>query len=50
MFTKEELNALGLIVSNSTGFKGSDAAFIAALLSKIDRLMKEENAESSMEN
>lgn len=43
VFSKEELNAMGVIISNAP-IKGSDAAFIAALLAKIERMTKEENA------
>lgn len=50
MFSKEELNAIGVIVSNAP-IKGSDAAFIAALLAKIDRLVKEYgNAKPQLED
>jgi hypothetical protein len=38
--TKEELNALGVIVANAP-IKGSDAAFIAELLRKIEAALNE---------
>lgn len=38
MFTKEELNIIGLIVSQAP-IKGSDAKTIAALLDKIAALL-----------
>lgn len=38
MFSKDELNVLGLIVAQAP-IKGSDAAFIAALLDKIKGLI-----------
>jgi hypothetical protein len=38
MFAKEELNALIIIVSASTGFTGKDARFIADLLDKMKAL------------
>ena len=40
MFTKEELNALGVIVS-AAQVSGKDAKFIAALLDKIASLLQE---------
>lgn len=43
MFSKEELNAIGLIVSQAA-IKGSDAAFIAALLKKIEGLINAPDA------
>ena len=39
-FTKEELNALGVMVSNAP-ISGKDAAFVAALLEKIKRLLEQ---------
>ena len=41
MFTKEELNALALIVS-AAPVTGKDAKFIAALLDKIAGLLEKE--------
>jgi hypothetical protein len=39
-FTKEELNALGVMVSNAP-ISGKDAAFVATLLEKIKRLLEQ---------
>ena len=38
--TREELNALGVMVSNAP-ISGKDAAFVAALLEKIKRLLEQ---------
>jgi len=37
-FTKEELNVIGLMVSNAP-ISGKDAAFVAALLDKLGRML-----------
>jgi hypothetical protein len=39
-FTREELNALGVMVSNAP-IAGKDAAFVAALLEKIKQMLEE---------
>jgi hypothetical protein len=39
-FTREELNALGVMVSNAP-ISGKDAAFVAALLEKIKQMLDE---------
>lgn len=39
LFTKEELNALGIMVSN-TPIKGSDGKFVANLLDKIQAALQ----------
>jgi len=39
-FTREELNALGVMVSNAH-IAGKDAAFVAALLEKIKQMLEE---------
>lgn len=43
MFSKDELNALGIIVS-AAQVTGKDAKFIAALLDKIAGLLNEAEA------
>jgi hypothetical protein len=45
-FTPEELNALGVMVSNAP-ISGKDAAFVAALLEKIKRMMEQEDVQVS---
>jgi hypothetical protein len=45
-FTKEELNALGVMVSNAS-ISGKDAPFVAALLEKIKRMMEQEELQVS---
>jgi hypothetical protein len=45
-FTKEELNALGVMVSNAP-ISGKDAPFVAALLEKIKRMMESEELQVS---
>jgi hypothetical protein len=45
-FTIEELNALGVMVSNAP-ISGKDAAFVAALLEKIKRMMESEELQVS---
>ena len=42
-FTKEELNALGVIVSNAP-ISGKDAPFVANLLAKIGSMIQAEDA------
>lgn len=46
MFSKDELNAIGLIVSQAAT-KGSDASFIAALLAKIKGLIDAPDADTA---
>lgn len=41
-FTKEELNALGVMVANAP-IKGSDGRFVADLLDKIQAMMQQED-------
>jgi hypothetical protein len=48
MFTKEELNTLGIIVSQAP-IKGQDAKFIAALLDKIAGLLNQPNVPQDVE-
>ena len=45
-FTREELNALGVMVSNAP-ISGKDAPFVAALLEKIKRMMESEELQVS---
>jgi hypothetical protein len=45
-FTPEELNALGVMVSNAP-ISGKDAPFVAALLEKIKRMMEQEDVQVS---
>ena len=45
-FTPEELNALGVMVSNAP-ISGKDAPFVAALLEKIKRMMQSEDLQGS---
>jgi hypothetical protein len=47
-FTKEELNALGLIVSDAK-ISGKDAPFIAALLEKIAAMLQSKDALDDLE-
>jgi hypothetical protein len=42
-FNKDELNAIGLMVSNAA-ISGKDAAFVAALLAKIQRMLNAASA------
>lgn len=47
MFSKEELNALGVIVSQAT-ISGKDAKFIVNLLEKIEKELNEKTDVSSV--
>jgi len=45
-FTKEELNVIGLMISN-TQITGKDAPFVAALLAKLQRMVQQPMPASS---
>jgi hypothetical protein len=47
-FNKEELNALGVIVSNAS-ISGKDSFFIASLLNKLNKMVEETSNEQVVE-